>query len=697
MGGYGCFVTSSSMVASYYGSSKNPGEICTWLNANGGFQTGTGYLYPSKIPAAAGGSISWAGSIAYPRVPADMAKINAELAAGYPVIAAVNGYGHYIVITGHDGDTYYINDPGGPTLAARSGTFNQWYGSPVANYIDAIYLFHGAHGTPPPARSNPIAPGDAGFTKGGTAAGWTSFYSGVYGTSIYTYVSPSARDNWGRWTFDLSKLNGTGDYKIEAFITSTNAGTQNAVYHINTASGTRDKSINQRATSGWQDLGTYRMSAGSAWVELDDVTGETNYGNEISRIAFDAIRFTYMGDATAPGVPSGVAASATGANSVQVSWNASSDPSGIKHYLLYMNGALKATVTGTSATVPDLAPITAYNFFVKAVDNAGNTSGASTTVSATTLRPPSVYVSIEGVNRYTTAVAASVKAFTSSEYVVIATGGNWPDALGGSALAGALNAPILLTGQDALPSEVRAEIVRLGATKVIVLGGAGAVSDTVYNQIDQISNVSVERIAGLNRYDTANLTAARTIQVQGGSYGGTAFVATGADFPDAVGASPLAAAKGWPIYLANPNLGNNASLVSVMKTAGVTDAILLGGTSVVADSVRLALGATYETRLAGATRYDTAAQVAAYGVSNAGLHWNKVALTTGANFPDALAGGVLQGENGSVLLLTPTATLHDAAAAALRTNQASIFEARFLGGTGAVSQAVRTSVATILQ
>jgi hypothetical protein len=80
-----------------------------------------------------------------------------------------------------------------------------------------------------------------------------------------------------------------------------------------------------------------------------------------------------------------------------------------------------------------------------------------------------------------------------------------------------------------------------------------------------------------------------------------------------------------------------------------------------------------------------------------GLAWNKLALATGTNFPDALAGGVLQGKSGSVLLLTPTASLNDGVAAVLRTNKPSILEVRFLGSTAAVSQAVRTAVWNILK
>ncbi len=331
-------------------------------------------------------------------------------------------------------------------------------------------------------------------------------------------------------------------------------------------------------------------------------------------------------------------------------------------------------------------------------DKSGNSNGDITCSALTTDSAPVrlVVTAVEGPNRYATAIAASQKAFPSgSEYVIVATGMNWPDALGGSALAGALDAPILLTAQSSLPAEVRSEIVRLSATKAIVLGGTPAVSAAVAGEIDAIAGVSVERIAGANRYDTANLVAARTIAVMraGTGYDGTAFVATGMNFPDALGASPLAARQGWPIYLANPAQGANAGLVAVMRAAGVSKAIVLGGTNVVASSVESALSSLGPvTRLAGANRYDTAVMVATYGVANAGLSWDKLAIATGTNFPDALAGGVLQGKSNSVLLLTPTTSLNDGVAAVLRANKATVFEVRFLGSTAAVSQTVRTAV-----
>ena len=338
---------------------------------------------------------------------------------------------------------------------------------------------------------------------------------------------------------------------------------------------------------------------------------------------------------------------------------------------------------GTEATISGLSPNTRYGYYVKAVDNAGNVSASSLVAYAKTDR---IVVRLKGADRFATAVMTSQEAYPAgAETVIVATGTNWPDALGGSALAGALDAPILLTRQSSLPSEVAAEIVRLKATKAIVLGGTSAVSAAVEATLKRmLGSGNVERIAGANRYETADRIAARTIALLGDAYDGTAFVATGANFPDALGASPLAAAGGWPIYLANPNQGANAGLAAVMKAAGVKRTVVLGGTNVVTSSVESSLrGLGTVTRLAGANRYDTAVTVAAWGVANAELSWDKVAVATGQTFPDALAGGVLQGASGSVMLLTPTAAIAQSPAAALAANEAAIMEVRYLGAAPA--------------
>lgn len=312
--------------------------------------------------------------------------------------------------------------------------------------------------------------------------------------------------------------------------------------------------------------------------------------------------------------------------------------------------------------------------------------------------PPILYVS--GADRFATAVEASKLAYPDGAgSVVIATGRNWPDALGGSALAGVLDGPILLTDPNTLPPVALAEIQRLNATHAVILGGTGAVSTAVENALKaELGSGAgvVERIAGSDRYDTANKTAARVKSELGAAYDGMAFVATGGNFPDALAAAPIAAANGWPLFLSAPATGISNATHGAMS--GVTDVVILGGTSAVSTSVENNLGSWgYNTqRIAGTSRYDTAAKVASFGVTDCGLMWNRVGVATGENYPDALAGGVLQGKVGSVMLLTYTSRLCNEAGYALLACRNDVTTVTFFGGTGAVSQATRTDVVAAL-
>jgi putative cell wall-binding protein len=96
-------------------------------------------------------------------------------------------------------------------------------------------------------------------------------------------------------------------------------------------------------------------------------------------------------------------------------------------------------------------------------------------------------------------------------------------------------------------------------------------------------------------------------------------------------------------------------------------------------------------RLQGATRYATAVAIASYGVTDAGHTWDRVGIATGEDYPDALAGGVLQGKVASVMLLTTPTSLRSETAAALSTNADTIDTVTFFGGTGAVSTSVRNA------
>jgi putative cell wall-binding protein len=315
---------------------------------------------------------------------------------------------------------------------------------------------------------------------------------------------------------------------------------------------------------------------------------------------------------------------------------------------------------------------------------------------------------VAGDDRFATALRASKIAYpdglnaAGKRTVVIATGRNWPDALGGTSLAGALDGPVLLVDTNSVPAGLMDEIDRLGATKAVILGGEAAVGPAVETALKAKLGATdgiVTRIAGANRYDTADKVAVRVITELGGAFDGTAFVATGANFPDALAAAPLAAAQGWPLYLANPTTGLSAATKTAM--AGVTNVLILGGDAVVPPATETYLinmyGSGSVDRLAGENRYETAVDVATYAVNVAGHAWDGVGVTTGLNFPDALAGGVLQGKTGSVMLLTTPTVLQTNTASALAAHKAQITTVTFFGGTNAVTQIVRDAVANAIR
>jgi len=300
-----------------------------------------------------------------------------------------------------------------------------------------------------------------------------------------------------------------------------------------------------------------------------------------------------------------------------------------------------------------------------------------------------------GVDRYETAVKVSQSTFPDgAETVIIATGANWPDAMCGSALAGAVAGPILLTRPGTLPDIVKAEITRLGADNAYILGGTGAVSASVEDALEAIISGEVNRLAGATRYGTARAIADHVIMLEGGLWDGTVLVATGGNFPDSLAGAPLASGLGWPIVLASPSTGD----VYVPDDSG--KAYILGGTGAVPAVTETTLkhGSLSNqdvVRLAGATRYDTAAMAAQVGVDN-GLLWDGLGVATGQLFPDGLTGGAAVGLQRTVLLLTPSAALAPAAEKKLTDNKDSIDDIQVLGGTGAVSADVMTKIKAIL-
>jgi len=98
------------------------------------------------------------------------------------------------------------------------------------------------------------------------------------------------------------------------------------------------------------------------------------------------------------------------------------------------------------------------------------------------------------------------------------------------------------------------------------------------------------------------------------------------------------------------------------------------------------------TAIVGTDRYETAAKVAAAFFNGP----SAIGISSGADFPDALAGGPHIGRLGGPMLLTKTAELPPVVVAYLGAHRASISRSYVYGGTNAVTENVRTAISNAI-
>ena len=293
---------------------------------------------------------------------------------------------------------------------------------------------------------------------------------------------------------------------------------------------------------------------------------------------------------------------------------------------------------------------------------------------------------LAGADRYATAAAISSNFFAPGAPVAfVATGANFPDALSASPAAALARGPVLLTQRDSLPQATIDELVRLGPGTIVVVGGAGVVSDQVVARLAAYAPGGVTRLAGSDRF----ATAAAISRAYFGPGGSVAYVATGANYPDALSAGTAAAVGGAPVLLVTRD-SVPAATAAELNRLRPQRIVVVGGTGVVGDIVltRLASYTPSVTRIAGPDRYATAVAVsAATFAADAPV---EVLVATGANFPDAVAGAAAAGVQRAPLLLVAPTGLPTSVASELQ--RLSAPNTWLLGSTGAISDSVRDQI-----
>ncbi|MGI2327692.1 N-acetylmuramoyl-L-alanine amidase [Planococcus sp. YIM B11945] len=279
---------------------------------------------------------------------------------------------------------------------------------------------------------------------------------------------------------------------------------------------------------------------------------------------------------------------------------------------------------------------------------------------------------------YPSGFASSKKQKT----VVIATSHEYADALSAGPLASYYgNAPILLNKKDKLSDAVQAELKRLKANHVILVGGTVALSADVETKIKSLG-MKVERLSGATRYETNEKINSKMPNADG------ALVASGGNYPDALTAASVGVVKNWPIVLVKDKMP-----ASLQKAYG-DQVVIVGGTTAVStqleEEVGKKVGKDNVVRLSGATRYDTSNAVVSYFSED--FVSNELIVSVGTNYPDALVSSALSAKYKAPLILTKDASIPETVKSLVKTQSTEklINRTNYVGGT--ISNSVKTTI-----
>lgn len=250
---------------------------------------------------------------------------------------------------------------------------------------------------------------------------------------------------------------------------------------------------------------------------------------------------------------------------------------------------------------------------------------------------------IAGRTRYETSAVLNTHVPTNGHEIVIASGLSFADSLTAATLAKARGCKLYLLPPDHLTEEMIALLKTRQIQKAIVVGGTNTMPAKMIKDLED-GALTVERLAGRDRYETARLIAAAVPNR------GKAIVASGTSFADTLSISPAAVREGYRIYLTAPNEMDAATRQALRESGEV---LILGGTGSVSEKIEKQLiqqGNRVE-RLQGRDRYDTSLKIAERFYDNPIVQM----FTSGRDFADALSAvGFADYKDGNIILTDGT-------------------------------------------
>ena len=110
---------------------------------------------------------------------------------------------------------------------------------------------------------------------------------------------------------------------------------------------------------------------------------------------------------------------------------------------------------------------------------------------------------LSGTDRYSTNMKIADYGWSShSDYAIIVSGENFPDAICAAPLSAKYNAPLLMTDGNTLSTDIQNKLTNLGVKTVFLIGGTGAISNEIESELTQ-KNLNVKRLGGSTRIETS--------------------------------------------------------------------------------------------------------------------------------------------------------------------------------------------------
>lgn len=343
---------------------------------------------------------SWFGNLAWPpygpEAPTSVSSDLAKIPAGYRLLNGTNP-----PATG--GDTTAPSVPQGLTSNPVDATqINLAWSASTDNIGVTGYRVERSQGAGSTSYSQVGSPTALTFNDTGLAAGTVYNYrvraiDGAGNLSGYSTVS----------TATTSTIPDTTAPTIPASLAATVAGTTqvnltwgastDAVgvtgYRVERSQGAGSTTYSQVGTptgTSFNDTGLTAATVYNYRVRATDAAGNlSGYTTIVTATTSTAP------DTTAPTIPSSLAATVVGATQINLTWGASTDAVGVTGYRVERSqgtGSTSYTQVGTPAGASfndtGLTAATVYNYRVRATDGAGNLSGYTTVVTATTNAAP---------------------------------------------------------------------------------------------------------------------------------------------------------------------------------------------------------------------------------------------------------------------------------------------------------------------